>query len=539
MKILEKIAGLLAEILINLGMRIGNRTILQDLAGMASRILSVGSAVTVADEHMRIIYCDEKTQEMFGCTQEVIGMTVEEVHQLYKINALRFQEAIKHVQSKGCETRRKWEFKKNITNKAGETIYLAFELSGIWGYNKKIIGYILIARDITEQEIVRRVDIAFLDFANFAHKVRDLEQVCKMLHKKMGELIWAAIKNFSIILYHEDVGEVELFYNCEDGKISTRIRRKIDQNSCMGLSELLILGLISEGTIDEKAFGALVNDGMAQCYGPDIGKWYGWRITTANGEVLGVLRIEGKDLIINEHHQRFIAQVTQTLAHIIEGIGYAKKLEEQALFDDLTKLYNLRGFNIIFEQALHEAKRFKETLALLCLDLDGFKQINDTLGHDVGDMLLREVAKRLLTCVREVDRVSRVGGDEFAIILSYIEGIDGTVMVAERIVEQIYAPFVLTIKGIKQEIKIGVSIGMEMYYPKEGDEETTAEKIKWLRKNADMASYKAKETKNDPNNPHNPDQPRFVFYGEGTFSPGAYAEDVTKDGLEDDIEIIF
>lgn len=133
---------------------------------------------------------------------------------------------------------------------------------------------------------------------------------------------------------------------------------------------------------------------------------------------------------------------------------------------------------------VNTSKRLKERSALMFLDLDRFKNVNDTLGHNVGDILLQEVAERLKSCSREVDTVCRLGGDEFVMILPNVGEALDIARVAERVIKAVAAPFV--IKG--NEINTGTSIGISIY----PDDSDTAEK---LLKNADMAMYRAKTTR--------------------------------------------
>ena len=131
---------------------------------------------------------------------------------------------------------------------------------------------------------------------------------------------------------------------------------------------------------------------------------------------------------------------------------------------------------------LAQAKRFQRVLAVMFIDLDNFKEINDTLGHDVGDELLQEVANRLSTCIRSGDIVSRPGGDEFIIVLPQIAQPSDAAVVAEKIIKIVADP--LRIKD--QVLTITASIGIALS-PFNGSEEQE------LMKNADKAMYVAKK----------------------------------------------
>lgn len=158
------------------------------------------------------------------------------------------------------------------------------------------------------------------------------------------------------------------------------------------------------------------------------------------------------------------------------------KIIHQAYHDALTNLPNRVLFKDRLEQALAFAHRIQhQNVAVLFMDLDRFKFINDTLGHDAGDQLLREVATRLHNCVRTSDTVARLGGDEFTILLPEVDHADEAILVASKVLEAMKHPFILA----EQEIFVTVSIGISIY-PNDG------ENVGTLMKNADAAMYHVK-----------------------------------------------
>jgi diguanylate cyclase (GGDEF)-like protein len=165
-----------------------------------------------------------------------------------------------------------------------------------------------------------------------------------------------------------------------------------------------------------------------------------------------------------------------------ERIAHAQRVEYLAYHDNLTTLPNRALFSRLFNQAIHQANRYNKQLALLFLDLDHFKSINDSLGHDVGDELLQELSRRLSQSVRESDIVARLGGDEFVILLPEISEDSQVYPVTDKILKAVGKPF--TLAG--QEFRITISIGGALY-PLDGEDEQT------LMKNADTAMYYAKE----------------------------------------------
>jgi diguanylate cyclase (GGDEF)-like protein/PAS domain S-box-containing protein len=165
-----------------------------------------------------------------------------------------------------------------------------------------------------------------------------------------------------------------------------------------------------------------------------------------------------------------------------ERLRYEDTIWHQAFHDILTDLPNRLLFRDRLNLAMAHAKRNEHMLAVLFLDLDRFKLINDTLGHGVGDLLLREVTYRLTQSVRDEDTVARMGGDEFAILLPKVLRIDNAAKVATKILESIKQP--LNVDG--HELYITTSIGI-VIYPNDGEDAGI------LLKNADTAMYLAKE----------------------------------------------
>jgi diguanylate cyclase (GGDEF)-like protein len=183
----------------------------------------------------------------------------------------------------------------------------------------------------------------------------------------------------------------------------------------------------------------------------------------------------------DEKADDFLNAIADTLAGIIERRNVQRRLRHMALYDNLTEIPNRTMFFDRLAQSIALAKRNNRMFALLYLDLDKFKHINDTLGHEAGDMLLREAAQRLTCCIRESDTAARMGGDEFTVILTEITSEKDAAAVAGKIIDALHAPFEL--KGYS--CTIGASIGI-CVYPASGSEANV------LVKKADMAMYAAK-----------------------------------------------
>jgi diguanylate cyclase (GGDEF)-like protein len=171
---------------------------------------------------------------------------------------------------------------------------------------------------------------------------------------------------------------------------------------------------------------------------------------------------------------------------ITERINAEQEIRKLAYHDALTGLPNRVLFNERSILAEAHARRNKKKMGVLSLDLDHFKEINDTLGHDIGDQLLQVVGQRLINLVREEDIVARMGGDEFIILLQEIEHAKDVVATSRKILEALRYPFVFGGHNLHVTTSVGVAI-----YPEDGQDMHT------LLKNADIALYKAKEAGRD------------------------------------------
>lgn len=173
--------------------------------------------------------------------------------------------------------------------------------------------------------------------------------------------------------------------------------------------------------------------------------------------------------------------IERTIRYAIDRKNAETELARLAHYDALTGIPNRLLFNDRLDRALQRADRGDSPFALLYLDLDGFKAVNDAYGHDMGDKLVQGIAERLSQCIRRTDSVARIGGDEFTVLLEKTTSTNDTVIIAQKIIDVITEPF--DING--QQLRVGSSIGIAVY-PEAGRDAST------LIKHADMAMYEAK-----------------------------------------------
>jgi diguanylate cyclase (GGDEF)-like protein/PAS domain S-box-containing protein len=273
-----------------------------------------------------------------------------------------------------------------------------------------------------------------------------------------------------------------VFENIDEGILITGADKKIIAvnkafTDICGYDEAEVLGrdtdLLRSGRHEEAFYTDLWQTLREQ------GKWRGeiWN-RRKNGEVFPAW--QSFSAIRNGSGQ--ISNVVSILSDISQIKQAEERLTELAHHDALTGLPNRLLFTAHLDQALERAKRHRHRIALLFLDLDRFKIINDTLGHDSGDELLKTIATRLQQCVRAEDTVARLGGDEFTVILNDITHSEDAGLLAEKMLQAVVQP--VSIGG--REIVISTSIGISIYPEDAKDSEG-------LIKCADAAMYRAKE----------------------------------------------
>lgn len=201
-----------------------------------------------------------------------------------------------------------------------------------------------------------------------------------------------------------------------------------------------------------------------------------------------MIRQDGTEIWTNFHaviqkaEDSDTAYIIVQIADITETKNSQKRMERLAFYDTLTGLANRTLFHERLLHAIEHARRRNASAALMYLDLDQFKRVNDTLGHEAGDQLLKEVSQRLQECVRKEDTVGRSGGDEFTILLYDIASPSDAGLVAEKVLQRLREPINLSAQPLVVTTSIGITI-----IPADGNAPNE------LMKNADLAMYRAKE----------------------------------------------
>lgn len=213
-----------------------------------------------------------------------------------------------------------------------------------------------------------------------------------------------------------------------------------------------------------------------------------WPIVGKDRQILGALGLHFREALApNEAELQLFGICTHLASIAIESRASEQKIRYLAHYDGLTSLPNRFLFNEYLALALQNAQRHGNSFAVLFLDLDKFKEVNDTLGHDAGDTVLQEIARRMRSCLRNNDKIARMGGDEFYVLIEELSDGRHAAEVAQKLLEEARKPVMIGAK----ECSLGASIGISVYPNDGGDAHT-------LLKNADSAMYRAKEGgKND------------------------------------------
>jgi len=287
---------------------------------------------------------------------------------------------------------------------------------------------------------------------------------------------WLPALNFSVALYDEHCAQLNFPYHVDDLELQPEQPGTVTGRLC---AEVIRSGqpiLLTPGQDNlPEGFEALVAGQHSPC-------WLGVPLSSQNGTIgaLIVKSVPGGERY-TEQDKELLQYVCAQVATAIERKQLHARLQRMAQYDQLTQLPNRELLRDRLKDSLTLARTDSGRMALLYVDLDRFKQVNDTHGHAVGDMLLQAVANRLKGCVRETDTVARIGGDEFVVLLHSIHASEDADSVAGKIRQVLAQPLRLDGHSLIIQTSIGVA-----RYPDDGTEE------KQLFRHADEAMYVAK-----------------------------------------------
>ena len=337
-------------------------------------------------------------------------------------------------------------FQNRYIRKDGRVVHIMW--SARWSEAEQV--RIAVAHDISELKRSESMQSALLAISEAAHTAEDLLALFQRIHQTISELLPAA--NFFVALYDERHDELSFPYFVDEFDLPPS-PRKLDSGT---LSAQVIRSgkalLLTPTTLKD------LPPHLSNFVGCNSLDWLGVPLNTPNG-VMGAIVVQSYsgDVRYSEEHQQLLQFVSVQIAAAIERKQNATWLQYVAGHDVLTGLPNRELFHDRMDTALSMARRDKGQLSLLYIDLDHFKQANDTFGHDVGDLLLCEAALRIRECLREADTVGRLGGDEFAALLYGVGDSADAAVVASKIRDTLNQPFCLS--GHRLHISSSIGIG--------------------------------------------------------------------------------
>ncbi|MFZ4289855.1 diguanylate cyclase domain-containing protein [Variovorax sp. HJSM1_2] len=430
-------------------------------------------AVCVVDAEGRYIFVSAAFERIFGYTpQEVIGRRmIELVHPDDRARTLAVVADIMAGQYQ-------LHFENRYLRKDGAVAHIMW--SARWSASDGM--RVAVARDVTERKRTEALQAAVYAISEAAYAAHDLVALFERIHSIIGGLLPAA--HFSVALLDAQTQELQCAYHADQPQPMPHAALAVGEDSLC--AEVVRHGRTLRLTPSTASVMAPHLQAAAQQQLHVAPYWLGVPLQGQQG-TLGALVLQAHDghAGYTEKDQELLQFVSTQVATAIERNRINQRLQQMAQYDQLTQLPNRQLFHDRLKSALSRATREHHTLALLFLDLDRFKSVNDSLGHAAGDLLLQGVAARLSACVRASDTVARLGGDEFVLLLEsgqHPVSLTSTDTVAEKILAAFTKPFDLA----GTSVQIHPSIGMALFPLHSQD-------AKGLLNHADQAMYACKK----------------------------------------------
>ena len=415
----------------------------------ASFIDQLLDAVCVVDRKYHIVYVSAACLRIFGYEQdELIGRCIIDlVHPADR-------ERTVHAANDVREGDPLPNFENRYLRKDGSVIHILW--SARWSEDYRL--HIAVARDITERKLAESRQLALFAISEAAHGAGYLLELFKRVHALIGQ--WLPAINFSVALCDQPDGLLSFPY-------------RVAEHGDWPLAEVTRL---SQEVIYSEQMLLHAEQGSAS--------WLGAPLVAQNG-IIGAVLVKSSlgSEPYTEAHKELLQFVSAQIATAIERKKLHAHLQFLAQHDALTGLPNREFLYERLNSALARAKREQQYLAVLHVDLDDFKRINDSYGHGVGDVLLQHVALRLKACVRESDTVARMSGDEFVLVLENLKRPEDGLIVAENIRTELSQPLLIEGQTLNTLPSIGIAV-----YPEHGDD------ARQLLHQADTAMYSVKKS---------------------------------------------
>lgn len=441
---------------------------------LRSVINAIPEYIFYKDRNGVFLGCNTAFQAFLGRSeQEIVGHTVFDLFPGDR--AATFHEQDIYVITSGESL----SHEESLQHADGRTLFVEQNKWPLRDPSGKVVGLVGIVRDRTERQRLVELD-------RFRNRIFELLAYNNNLPDILGEIVgyieqahegWIG----SILLMDEDGRHLRLGAACS---LPDFIEQAIDGllvaegNTPCGTAAFRNERVVTENLQTDTAWSAsreiAARAQLCACWSEPI--------HSSKGEVLGTFAIYRHQPGLPTPADLKLIQQAATLASIaIERKRAEDTIWRQANYDTVTHLPNRRLFRDRLEQEIRRAQREQRLLALLFIDLDRFKEVNDTLGHDAGDALLVEAAHRISAAIRDTDTAARIGGDEFTIIMPQLPDTRRVEEVAQKVVDALAIPFKIGDEMVYLSGSIGITI-----YPDD------ARHLESLLKNADQAMYVAK-----------------------------------------------
>lgn len=422
-------------------------------------------AICVVDKDGRFEFVSAGAERIFGYTpQEMLGRPMIEL--VHPDDRARTLQAASEINAGAVKV----DFENRYIRKDGQTVHLLW--SARWSETDK--RRVAVARDITRSKQTEARQAAIYAISEAAFASDDLPALYRSIQQIIAGLI--PMRCFAIVQPDVNSGQLGFVYTsvaqqtaepagCDILALCAEVVKRSETVLVTGDNQA---GLPAK--LQQLVAGAEIN-------------WLGVPLKS-HSTVMGALMLQNSTDAPGYNHSEMelLEFVSVQVAVAIERKQMLDRLHRNALYDQLTQLPNRELFYDRLQLALTTAEREQSQFALLYLDLDKFKQINDNYGHHTGDELLQHTAQRILCCLRSSDTVARFGGDEFVILLQQIDNEDLALLLAEKIRQALNLPFNLSGTALQVLPSVGVAL-----YPQHSKEAQT------LILSADNAMYLAKK----------------------------------------------
>jgi len=400
-------------------------------------------AVFLVDEHGCIVWVNAACERIFGYTpQEMTGRTMidlvaPEDRDKTRSEARLVMAGIPRI-----------GFENRYVRKDGNLVHVMWSAS--WSPQDRMrIG---VARDITEHKRAEELQNAVYAVSEAAHAPADLPELLGNIHLTVAGLVSAPF--FAVAMVDAASGAVTFPYQTDLTGAGTAGRdaavRMLVDSARKGRPTLLA----------SEELDAALPAGAAE-----RASWLALPLPGGQGPIGALVMKSSPGVRYGPRDEELLQYVATQVAVAIEQRRMLAELTRAARHDDLTGLPNRRLFHDRLASALARARRRAGSLAILYIDIDDFKQVNDTLGHAAGDLFLCEVARRLRQAVREEDTVARLGGDEFVVLLESVNGREDAALVAGKLGALVDAPYAIAGATLRNRASVGIAV-----FPDDGDD---------------------------------------------------------------------